>query len=262
MMRSCSAVALALAVVAAIGGTAPGAQGEPSGAPDPVLTGVLKDESGRPLAHADVQACSATICLYGETAADGRFRFELPRRAAPFVLKTPEDLSATPRRAAMLAPAPLPSRGALDLRSVYVPTLPAGRALRTDDDGVQRVEAGDGLELQVRYRELVPPPGKAVVGIAARRMPSAHIPRYVLPAGEQVVAVYALHPFGTTSRVPVAVAATAALTPGTPVRFRTIREIDGTFSAPIAGRVSATRIETDATGGIVELTHLVITRLR
>ena len=47
---------------------------------------------------------------------------------------------------------------------------------------------------------------------------------------------------------------------GTRVKFRTIDEIDGTFSAPVAGQASGRYLTTDPGAGITELTYLVISR--
>jgi hypothetical protein len=254
-------VALGIAVASGVAGHAPllAQTRLQTGTVDAILTGVLTDETGTARAHAEVQACSATLCLYSETDAGGGFRFELPRRAAPFVLKTPEDLSETPRRAAALAPIPLSGRSSLDMGPVYVSHLPGGRPLRSAGLASHDMEVGDGLQVTVTSRDLVPPVGKALTVLAARRIRPEHVPRYELPAGEVVIAVYAIHPFGATSRSPIAVRAPSTLPPGTPVLFRTIRDIDGTFSEPVPGRATGTHVVTDATRGIAALTHLVIT---
>ena len=229
--------------------------------PDPVVTGVLEDEAGGALAHTDVQACSEKVCLYSETDAGGRFRFELPRRAAPFVLKTLEDPSARPPRAAALAPILVAGSPSLEMGSVLVAHLPVGRPVRPGSGARLDVEAGDGLRLTLVPRDLAPPPGRTLTTIAARRIPLDRGPRYELPHGETVMAVYALHPFGTISRSPIAVQAPAGLPAGTRVVFRTMREIDGTFSPPVPGAVAGAHVATHASRGITELTHLVITTL-
>jgi hypothetical protein len=252
------AIAILLATAVA-GRTAPLAHATAeSQTRDPVLSGALRDDTGRTLAFADVQACSARLCLYGETDADGRFRFELPLRAAPFVIKTVEDVSAAPRRGAALAPVRLSGRSHIDLGPVYVPHLPERRPF-PQAPGRQRMEAGDGLELTITPDDLVPPAGTVLVGLAARRIPSPQVPAYDLPGSETLLVVYAIHPFGATSTSPIGVKAPSTVPPGTPIRFRTIHEIDGTFSEPASGRATGTHVVTDASTGITELTHLVIT---
>jgi hypothetical protein len=255
-------VAVTVAVAMAVfGGTTTFAQAAlERTTPSVTLTGALVDEAGRPLAHADVQACAATLCLYGESDADGRFRFELPVNAAPYVVKTLEDLSAMPRRAAAIAPVRLSGRPRIDMGAVYVPHLPDGRSLRPAGSERLRMDAGDGLELTFVRTDLVPSPGKILTTLAARRIPPSQVAAYDLPGGETVVAVYAIHPFGTTSRLPIGVKAPSTLPPGTPVWFRTIREIDGAFSEPAPGLATGTHVVTDRSMGIGELTHLVITR--
>lgn len=223
-----------------------------------VVTGALADDTGRPLAHADVQACSSVTCLFGTTDAAGSFRFELPVKAAPFVIKTLEDAPASPKRGAALAPVRLSGGAHIDMGVVYVPALPVATPYRP---GVpERVmTAGDGLELTIQG-ELTPPPGTLVAGLAARRLTDGQIPSYDLPADETVVAVYALSPVGTRSASPMGVRVPSALPAGTRVRLRTIDEIDGTFSQPAFGRATGTHIVTDEGAGVTRLTHLVITR--
>jgi hypothetical protein len=72
-----------------------------------------------------------------------------------------------------------------------------------------------------------------------------------------------LHPFAAKSAVPIAVRvpnSAPALPAGTPIRFRTIDEIDGTFSAPVPGAAEGRYLRTDPGTGIRELTYLVISR--
>ena len=219
---------------------------------------MVRDEAGRPLAYAEVQACTSTVCFFGESGSDGNFRFELPSRAARYVVKTVEDSSMTPRRAAALAPTRVSGLTPIDLGPVYVPTLPQGAALPVGA-GRQVVQPGDGLELTLSRQDLAAPPGKALARLAARRIPLDRVPRYLLPDNESVVAVFALHPLGVTSTSPIAVRARATLPSGTPVYFRTIDDIDGTLSDPVPGYVAGTHVATDASTGITRLTHLVIT---
>lgn len=254
-------VVLAAAVIASASDTLIWAQARTGGVASdggPVLTGIVRDEAGRPLAYAQVQACTSTVCFFNESGSDGRFRFELPSRPARYVVKTVEDLSMMPRHAAALAPTRVSGPTPIDLGPVYVPTLPQGSALPVGA-GRQVVQPGDGLELTLSREDLAAPPGKVLARLAARRIPLDRVPRYLLPANEFVVAVFALHPLGVTSKSPIAVRALASLQPGTPVYFRTIDDIDGTLSEPVPGHVAGTHVATDASTGIRRLTHLVIT---
>jgi hypothetical protein len=250
-------IALVAVAAALAAGSAPAAQ---TGGDGVIVTGTLKTEGGQALPYAEVQACSARQCLYGESDAHGRFRFELPARPGAFVIKTPEDVAAHPPRGAALAPVwRTQARRVLDVGTVHVPQLGDLRPL-PHAAAALRVEAGDGLELTIVRDDLAPPPGKSIAALSARQLSPSQIPAYELPRGETVVAVYVLHPFGATSRSVMGVRARASLTAGIPVRFRTIREIDGTFSDPVPGRATGTHVATEPGRGISELTHIVVTR--
>jgi hypothetical protein len=223
------------------------------------VAGVLKDEAGRPLARARVLACMTKVCLVGETGRDGRFSFSIDP-PVDIVIKTEPDVAASPRRGAAMMPVALADRRVVDVGSVYVPNLPAGRPFGPGADDPQTVQAGDGLQLTLSRKALKPRPGDFIGEVAARRLPVARIPRYPALGGEAVIAVYALHPFAAQSAVPIAVRLPTGLPAGARVRFRTINEIDGTFSAPVPGHVSDGHLVTDPGVGITELTYLVISR--
>lgn len=254
-----AAIATAVGGFASLHAQAPAEGGAGGGLA--VLTGRLADEAGQPLAHREVQACMTTVCFFGETGADGRFRFEMPLEApVQLAIKTPEAPSTTPPQAAALAPVRIAGDSRRDVGTVYVPALPGGPVSILPGPEPQTVQAGDGLELTIRRPDLVPAAGKVLGGVAARRIQPAHVPPYELPNGETVIAVYALHPFAAASRSPMAVRMPSSLPAGSRVWFRTIHEIDGTFSEPVPGRATGTHVATDAAAGITELTHLVITR--
>ncbi len=227
----------------------------------PALTGVLRDEAGQPLTYWAVQACTATACFPDESGADGRFHFNLPLKTPiQVVLKTPESLMATPRRAAAMWPVRVATELLLDVGSVHVPNLPEGKELPAIGSARQLLPAGDGLELTLRRADLKSAIGGVLMDLAARRIPMARVPAYPLPANERVLAVYALHPFGATSESPIGVRMPSTLPAGTPVKFRTMSEFDGSFSAPVPGRATGQHVVTDPSVGITELTYLVITR--
>ena len=221
------------------------------------VTGVLKNEAGRPLARAKVLACMTKVCLVGETGTDGRFSFSIDP-PVDVVIKTEPDLASSPRRSAAMMPLTLAGRRVIDVGSVYVPNLPAGRPFGPGADEPKTVAAGDGLQLTLSRKALKPRPGDVIVELAARRVPAARVPKYAALGGEEVIAVYALYPFAATSATPIAVRVASALPDGALVKFRTINEIDGTFSAPVPGRASAGFLATDPGAGITELTWLVI----
>jgi hypothetical protein len=223
------------------------------------VAGVLKDEAGRPLARAKVLACMTKVCLVGETGRDGRFSFSIDP-PADIVIKTEPDVAALPRRGAAMRPVALADRRMIDIGAVYVPSLPAGRPFGPGIEEPLTVAAGDGLQLTLSRKALKPRPGDVIMEIAARRLPAARVPKYPALGAEEVIAVYAVHPFAATSAAPIAVRAPGALPDGTPITFRTIDEIDGTFSAPVPGRASGGYLVTEPGAGILELTYIVISR--
>jgi hypothetical protein len=229
---------------------------EPGG---PGLAGTLTDEAGEPLAYEMVLACMATVCLFGESEADGRFVFPI-EPTAEVALKTPEDLSTTPRRAATLCPVRIVDDALVAVGNLYVPSLPQGAAIGPASADPQTLMAGDGLELTLRRAELTPRIGDVLVDVAARLIPPAQVCSQLDLGAEEILAVYALHPFAAVSASPMAVRAPSDLPAGTAVKFRTISEIDGHLSDPAPGRATGTAVETDPAVGITELTWLVISR--
>ena len=226
----------------------------------PTLTGVLHDETGRPVAHAAIQACTTSVCFPAESGADGRFRFELHVKTPVHVLlKTPEQLTA-PRRAAAMLPVDVRGPTSTDVGTVFVPSLPAGVPLAAAGRGRQTLSVGDGLELSLDPAHVRPAPGHIVTTLAARRLPAARVAAFRLPAGERIVAVYALHPFGASSETPVGVGVPSTLVAGTAVTFRTMGELDGTLSDPASGRATGSHVTTAPSAGITHLTYLVISR--
>ena len=99
------------------------------GAPASGVTGVLKNEAEKPLAHAKVLACMTKVCLTGETGTDGRFSFSIDP-PADVVIKTEEDLASSPRRGAAMMPVRLADRRLVDMGGVVVPEPPARTPVR------------------------------------------------------------------------------------------------------------------------------------
>lgn len=221
------------------------------------LEGVLRDEHDRPVADTRVLACMANQCLYGASGDDGRFAFTIESRA-DLVIKTEPDPLAMPRRGAAMVPVQPGQLSEIDVGNVYVPDLPEGQALASVN-APQTIRVGDGLELTLQRSVLVPPLGVALFDVAARRLKPSAVPVYpVLGEHERVVAVYALHPFASRSAIPIAVRAPSDLAPNTRVTFRTISDLDGTFSDPVPGVATGAFVTTDPGVGITELTHLVV----
>lgn len=238
-----------------------GAGGRTSTEPEqhePGLGGVLTDESGEVLGNNSVLACMANVCLFGRSDADGRFLFAIDPPAS-VALKTPEDLSVTPRRGALLKPIRLTTVAA-DVGAVRVPSLPEGVPISPSSTESTTYDLGDELSLTLAPADLTPRLGDTLRDVAARRIPLEQIGALPGLEGEQVVAVYAIHPFAATSRSPIAVRAALQLPNGTAVKFRSISEIDGRLSEPALGVSDGDTVRTSSGNGIAELTWLVISR--
>lgn len=229
---------------------------EPAG---PGLAGTLADEAGEPLRFEMVLACMATVCLFGGSEGDGRFAFPI-EPPAEVALKTLPDLSTTPRLAAALCPVRIVDDMLVTVGTLHVPSLPQGAPIGPASADPQILMAGDGLELTLRRANLTPRLGDTLVDVAARLVPPAQVCRQLDLGDEQIIAVYALHPFAAVSASPIAVRAPSDLPAGTEVNFRTISEIDGHLSDPAPGRATGAVVETDPSAGITELTWLVISR--
>lgn len=240
------------------GGAGTGAGGAGGNVEGPGLAGLLVDASEQPIASIVVLACMSTTCLYGSSDADGRFVFEIEPPAS-VALKTHEELSKVPRWGAALEPVQIVDGALVDTGALYVPELPEGTPLGPENTDPQTLTAGDGLELTLRRADLTPALGEFLFDIAARRVPVEYIPAYP-DLDEEVIAVYALHPFAAQSASPIAVRVPSDLPDGTPVSFRTISEIDGSFSAPAPGHANGSVVATDPGAGITRLTYLVVSR--
>jgi hypothetical protein len=225
----------------------------------PGLAGTLVDETGQPLPDNMVLACMATTCLFGNSDGDGHFFFSI-EPSAEVALKTLEKLSTSPRLAAALQPVRITNDDLVDVGNLHVPHLPAGVPFGPATEDPQTLAAGDGLELTLRRADLKPHLGDALVDLAARAIPAARFPPLPELGGEEVVAIYALHPFAATSTSPIGVKAPSTLGAGTVVKFRAISEIDGRLSEPALGKADGAFVTTDVGAGIHALTWLVISR--
>lgn len=234
--------------------------GSDSSAPvGPGIVGTLMDHTEQPIGGGKVLACMATICLFGDAGPDGRFFFPI-EPTAEVALKTFPDPTATPRKSAALCPVRIVDSSLIDVGSLYVPSLPEGALLGPAAADPQTLMAGDGIVLTLHVADLMPSLGDTLVDVAARRIPPSQACPLIAPQGEELVAVYALHPFAAVSSSPIAVRAPSDLAAGTKVRFRTISELDGAFSEPVPGEADGTSVATAPQMGITELTWLVISR--
>lgn len=224
----------------------------------PGLAGFLRLTDGTLLDDEQVLACEETTCQFGETDDDGFFFFEIDV-GTDIALKTAPKPNADPPRGAALCPVDIEDEATVYARTLYVPLMPEdGQDFESADQDPQTMDMGDGLVLTLNRGDLTPRVGDTLVDASARAMaPEERCPQLVLP-GEEIIAVYALHPFGATSSSPVAVRAPSDLPADTEVFFRTIDEIEGNFSAPVPGTADGELVETDPGEGIAELSWLVI----
>lgn len=241
----------------------PVAAGGAPAEPDPVrrpghgFFGTLTTEGGEVVGRTTVLGCTLTTCYFEETDASGNFEF-LIEPPVEVAFKTHEDLAAAPRRAAALYPVRLVDDFMVDLGNVHVPELRDGARFGPVEDDPQTLAAGDGLSLTLSRSSLAPKLGETLVDLAARKIPAGQEPRLPELDAAQLVAVYALHPFGAHSEEPIAVTVESTLPAGTRVSFQTISELDGTLSPKVPGRTDGTTAATDAGVGIDELTWLVV----
>jgi hypothetical protein len=235
--------------------------------PSAEVHGAVKDEAGNPLAGVYVLACSATYCPYVKSAADGSFSFAhllLEYR----IIKVAEDTTQSPRWGESVAPVHLTTDGAMvDAGTLYIPSMPAGANLAGPPDALQTLTiSDDGLVIALRSQDLQFPLGSQTSNIAARRVPSAHFPSTIDSAalgGEQLIAAWALLPFGTKSAQPIPVTLPLALPAGSAVHLRTVDDLDGRLSAPVsahAGPDGGATVATDAGQGITELSWILVSQ--
>jgi hypothetical protein len=223
----------------------------------PGLRGRLVDANEQPLPDVEVLACQATTCYYGESDADGRFSFVI-EPPAELALKTHTNLAAVPRVAAALVPVDIIDDVLVDLGDVYVPALPEGVVLGVPSEELQTYLVGDGLELSLRSADLMPSIGEFLYDMAASRVPPEHVPPYDELEGEQVLAVYAMHPFAATCTSVIGVRVPVDAPEGTQVWLRTLSHVDGNVVEVIAGVVENGHAVTAPGIGITRLTHLIV----
>lgn len=244
------------------GGTSSGGSAGSGAAPSGLsVKGSIEDETGKAIGGTDVLCCSLLTCYTIKSTASGHFTFNFEASLpVNFVVKTLEDTSKAPRRAATMFPLHLVEPVLIDTGKLLVPSLPAGAVLGPKSSDPQTLEVGDGLELTVRRGDLTPPIGGFIDDIAARKIPLERVPPLPDLGAEEVVLVYALHPFTAMSKSPIAVRAPSDLPAGTKVKLRTMSEYDGTLSAPAEGEADGAAIATLPAAGIEELTWLVISK--
>jgi hypothetical protein len=223
------------------------------------IVGLVKNERAEVIGNAIVLACTKSYCYMGRSKSDGSFFFpvEPPVR---MIMKVAEDRASSPRRAEGIQPLQIIDNSLVETGTIYCPTLGAGAALGPARDDPQTLALGDGLELTLRRADLTPVLGISIENLAARAVPAERRPRFEELDGEELIAVYALFPFGTTSASPIGAKVPSDLADGTVVHFRTVEELDGALSAPAAGRADGAFVSTDPGQGILKLTWLIVSR--
>lgn len=241
------------------GSPAPDARVDASTLPDgPGLAGKFRDEDGDVIPNEQVLACMQETCFFGQSDETGLFFFEL-EIPSDVALKTPPAPSETPRRAAALCPIDIRDE-TLVVTDLLAVSMPPGPLFKSPAMDPQTLETGDGLELTLNRGDLTPRVGDSLVDAASRLLVGDQICASIAIDGEELLMVYALHPFAATSSTPIKVRAESDLPAGTQVFFRTISEIDGELTDPVTGMADGTYVATDDGLGIQDLTYLVISK--
>ncbi len=221
------------------------------------VRGLLVGPDGTARGDAEVMACTRTTCFTGTTEPDGTFVFEV-EPGTEVALKSVWNDDVEPRLAEALRPIVVDEDGAMTLDFVYQPDLPEGAEVQSSSHDPQALGVGDDLVLTVDKAALKAPFGVFLQDIAARRIPDVWVPPYP-PLGEIVaLAVWALHPFDTTSTAGVGVDAPCDRPDGTSLELWAIDPIDGTFEGPHAGSCEGGRFTLAQGDGPTRLTYLVL----
>lgn len=231
--------------------------------PSGCIKGLLQDEKAQALAGVSILACSKVVCFYATSGADGTFQ-KCGLMLQNIAVKTEEDLTTSPRRAASMCPITLMHADQIaDVGTLTVPLLGGGATL-PDPHASSRTSAdiGDGLKLSLVPADVTLPLGfKAPFNFAARAVPADKRCPLKVPDGGQVLAVYALSPF-TATVAPSTVGFTAALAApaASEVHFWSISELDGSLTGPAIGHADAMgkSVSTDNGQGLAEISWLVI----
>jgi hypothetical protein len=222
----------------------------------PGFVGRLVDEDGAPRAGEQVLACTMVFCLTVDSDLDGGFFVPLTDVPESLSVKTHEywDEGIAPG----LLPLFVPDDVTIDVGEIVCPRVEPGEPWGPVADDPQTFDAGDGLELTMRRADVALPFGTSFDAVGAGELPLDRVPSYDGLEAEQVLAVYALHPFGATSASPVGVSAPVDLPAGTPVYFRSIGILGEGLSAPAVGASDGSRATTGEGQGLTELTYVVV----
>jgi len=241
-------------------------------APSGCVGGTLQDESGAPVAPmTNILACSSELCVTKPTNLDGSFKI-CGLHLRKIVVKTEEDFSVKPRRAAVMWPIELTANGEeINIPRFTVPLLGDGANLSGVMDTPQTLALGDGLSVTLLQRDFVLPLGTSTDNLAARAVPEGQHQTFIIPDGGTTLAVYALSPFTATTKPKTSLfsfQAKLATAPGAEVHFWAISELDGSLGrapsevppvlAPAIGHGDGTMVSTDPGQGLGEMSWLVI----
>lgn len=225
--------------------------------PGPGIAGFLRLADGEPLANEQVLACMETTCLFGDTNAKGFFFFEI-EPSADVALKTIPAPFATPRLGAAMCPIDIRDDTLAYVEGLYVPIMPQGVNFGPAANDPQTLAVGDDLVLTLNRGDLTPRLGDTLLDAAAVTVPEEQRCSQLVIPGEEIIGVYAMHPFGAISSSPIGISVASNLPEGTPVYFRSIDEIQGDLAEPALGHADGQHLTSDPGQGIRELSWLVI----
>ncbi|MBI5609116.1 MAG: hypothetical protein HY902_09560 [Deltaproteobacteria bacterium] len=222
------------------------------------LAGTVRGENGALLVGQTVTCCTASICLVTTSDDAGHFALDVPR--LQLALKVPEDVFGVPPRAELLVPVLVTGPADRDLGTLYAPNLPELLPVDPSAGATQTLLLGDGLQLQVQPADLSLALGAIKEGqLGARQVPPSQVPSLLQVAGEKVLAVYVVYPFGSTSTSPIGVRVPGGQPFGGKVWVRSLSPLDGSASAPVPLLADGKGLATAEGAGIFELTWLVVT---
>ena len=209
-----------------------------------------------------VLCCSATECPNGNTTGpDGAFTNDkLP--LAQRMVKVQENLDIMPRQGETIAPVLLSMDGVtVDVGTLYIPLMGAGATFGPSLTMPQPLDVGDGLRLTMIRGDVQLSLGVKTYNVAARTVPLGHLPKTGFDVkGEKIIAVWALLPFGSTSKTPIPITAQVMAAPGAAVNFRTVSDLDGSISDAVPGHAAmdGKSVSTDPGKGITTITWLLL----
>lgn len=229
----------------------------PAGA---TLVGVVRDDTGAPLADAFLGLC-ADACWASASAADGSFAYEnVPAGDYHLDVRvdgTPGNADVQPTTGTISIAMSLAVDETLELPPLFVPDPGTATLLSA---GNQDVTLGE-LTLTIDPSSWALPFGVDAPYVAAVRVPEMQWPPNPID-GAEVVARWALNPYGTLSDTPMPLSITNdfGLAPDATVGVYTLNPSTGLLEHEATATVRADGTIIEAPAGITRVTWVVLAR--